>query len=132
MFSTRLVVLFLLLTLAFSPLAKAQQGQNGGGWHLLQVTGLISVLGGTGLVLGSFNWSNKCQKGLETSYLGYDCYADTEKRVSAKLGQPVMLYSGIGAITGGIVMAIMGRKLKMKNQLTLKFSPQHAHFAYRW
>ena len=83
-------------------------------------------------MLGSYNWSNECEKGLETSYLGYDCYADTDKRVNAKLARPMLLYSGVGAITGGIAMAIIGRKLKMKNQLTLDFSPQHATVAYRW
>ena len=66
------------------------------------------TLGGLALVTAGalipFNWGSQCPAGQDRSYLGYDCYADAAKEVTAA-------YSGSGARLGAGLGMIARRRV---------------------
>ena len=70
----------------------------------LELMGWVTVGTGTVLTLAAWNWRSDCKKGLEESYLGYDCYADTDKVWHTSFQRPKLLVAGLATGTVGLYM----------------------------
>ena len=89
------------LVLALAPssvMAQQTQRLSGGAMNaaaqqspasLTRQRSMGRTLGGLALVTAGalipFNWGSQCPAGQDRSYLGYDCYADAEKQVTAAM-----------------------------------------------
>ena len=66
-----------------------------------------------------FNWGEKCKPGLERSYLGYDCYADTEKDVTAQYAGGARLGSGLALIGVGTLLMTVWSDVPVMRNMTI-------------
>lgn len=82
--------------------------------------GWLSILGGTGLVIGAFNYSTGCSSGATTITTHNAGYTDTTcissgygyvdikgPDTSAALARPTMLWVGLGAAATGVLLLLI-------------------------
>ena len=79
-------------------------------------------------MFASLNYSYECPKGLEHSDLGYECYADYDKKLHTELARPTMLYAGIGGLVGGVIIAKIGKdRLEKGTSVTITPNDKKLH-----
>ena len=82
------------------------------------------TLGGLALVTAGalipFNWGSQCPAGQDRSYLGYDCYADAEKQVTAAYaGSGARLGAGLGMIGVGTLLMTVWSDVPVVRNVTV-------------
>ena len=65
-----------------------------------------------------------------TRRIGYDCYADTDKRINAKLARPALLGIGVALMVVGPVMIVKGKN--KQRRVELRLAPTQAQLAFRF
>ena len=128
---SRLPMLFLLASLIFHQNLAAQNDEPPPGRHPLQTAGLVAAITGIASMFASLNYSYECPKGLEHSDLGYECYADYDKKLHTELARPTMLYAGIGGLVGGVIIAKIGKD-RLEKGTSVTITPNGVIVAYRW
>ena len=83
-------------------------------------TGAILIIAG---IFTPFNWGERCPAGEEISYLGYDCYADATKEVTAEYAGPGRLVAGLGMIGVGTMLATVWSEVPVGNSIDLRITP---------
>ena len=86
------------------------------------------TLGGLALVTAGalipFNWGSQCPAGQDRSYLGYDCYADAEKEVTAAYsGSGARLGAGLGMIGVGTLLMTVWSDVPVVRNVTVSPLP---------
>lgn len=66
---------------------------------------------------------SRCRPGLEHSYLGYDCYADTPRELHYRGGNDDVVYGGVGLAILGLVIGMTGRKADDPEAFSMSFGP---------
>lgn len=66
---------------------------------------------------------SRCRPGLEHSYLGYDCYADTPRQLHYRGGNDDVIYGGAGLAILGLVIGLTGRKADDSTPFRLSLGP---------
>lgn len=96
--------------------------------------GWVALATGTGLSLAAWDWRYDCKKGLEESYLGYECYADTDKVFHTKFERPKLLYAGIA--TGTLGLYLLYRTAQNPNAyrpgISTQVGPNYGMITYRF
>ena len=92
------------------------------------------TLGGLALVTAGamipFNWGSQCPAGQERSYLGYDCYADAEKEVTAAYaGSGARLGAGLGMIDIGALLITVWSDVPVVRNVTVSPLPRGTRVA---
>ena len=82
--------------------------------------GIVAAVAGTGLIVGAFNYRRDCDEGYrsryESSYPNYSsfdyCTTFSEREsftqetpIAVNLRRPPLLYTGLAALTGGLLLA---------------------------
>ena len=101
--------------------------------------GVVTAIAGAGMVVGAFNYKKTCddgyrsvyETGFRAEYATYD-YCTTfagntvttrETPVDISLKRPKLLYSGIGAVIGGVLLATVFRGAPALKDVTLGVGP---------
>ena len=105
--------------------------------------GVVTAIAGAGMIVGAFNYTKDCddgyrsvyETGFRSEYATYD-YCTTfagntvttrETPVDISLKRPKLLYSGIGAVIGGVLLATAFRGSPALKDVTLQVSPGGVH-----
>ncbi|MDE2921468.1 MAG: hypothetical protein OYL92_06600 [Acidobacteriota bacterium] len=90
-----------------------------------QKTGLRLMGIGSAAALAGYleDSESRCKPGLEHSYLGYDCYADTAKELHYRGGNDDVIYGGAALAVLGLVIGSTGRKDGDAQAFSLSFRP---------
>ena len=82
--------------------------------------GIVAAVAGTGLIVGAFNYRRDCDEGYRSRYEGsYPNYSSfdycttfseresftQETPIAVNLRRPPLLYTGLAALTGGLLLA---------------------------
>ena len=125
-FTTILAMIFALCT----PAAATPQSKD--------AVGIITAVVGAGLILGAFNYSSECdgyRTQIDSNYsIGYSgadyCTTFTsrgsrtrETPLNISLARPTLLYTGIGAMIGGTILATAFNRTPGLKDVTLQVGP---------
>jgi hypothetical protein len=125
----KIVSLALILVLSLSLLSIPVSAADA-----KKVTGGLLIASGAGLMLGAFNYGSPCPAGYSSTYtpktcVKFDLFGGARDAIPASpymdLRRPPLLYSGAGAVTGGIVLLMLPKRAaKVTKDLNVSVTPK--------
>ena len=100
--------------------------------------GIVAAVVGTGLIVGAFNYRRDCDEGYRSRYQdGYPNYSSfdycttfseresftKETPITVNLRRPPLLYTGLAALTGGLLLATIWSHVDAPLSVTIDARP---------